>query len=338
LRYSAQAESLCEVPAKRGLRSMYCKTASVSTPALRLLKAEFKNGIIAPRQRSERNMAIDVPDIIEKLANFITLTDIICLTGLMLLGSWLLRTSLGRRALADSMPRRNNMPIYLPFIPLFIWFGAVAVTISITRNVVGDLVGWRSALLENSIMFVLAAVTVVVIVLLARTSFARGLKGFGLNARTILKDSIAAFVNLLSVWPLLLLMVLITTFFGKLIWGHQYQIQQHEELELITTHPQLPLRIMIFIVAVLMAPVLEEMIFRGLFQTMIRSFLAKPWLSILISSTIFATIHSQPAHWPVLFVLAICLGYAYEKSGSLLRPIFIHALFNAIAIIAVFYQ
>ena len=45
-------------------------------------------------------------------------------------------------------------------------------------------------------------------------------------------------------------------------------------------------------------------------------------------------VHSDLAHWPALFVLALGLGYAYEKSGSLFRPIFMHAMFNGIAMLS----
>jgi membrane protease YdiL (CAAX protease family) len=280
-------------------------------------------------------MAVSVLNIIKHVGTFVTVTDIICLTGLTLFGTWLLKTSLGRMALADSIPRRNNMPVYAPFIPLIIWFGTVSVALFITQRLGGDSDNWQSAFLNNLIFCIVAVITVAVTLLLARVSFARGLKGFGLNVKTIGKDILAAVGNLLAIWPLLLLMILLTTFFGKLVWGQQYQIQQHKELQEITAHPQLSLRVIIIIVAVVVAPVLEEMIFRGLFQTIIRSFLAKPWFSILISSGIFVTIHQDIAHWPALFVLALCLGYAYEKSGSLFRPIFIHSLFNAITIAAV---
>jgi membrane protease YdiL (CAAX protease family) len=37
-------------------------------------------------------------------------------------------------------------------------------------------------------------------------------------------------------------------------------------------------------------------------------------------------------------MLALGLGYAYEKSGSLWRPIFMHALFNGITIATVLTQ
>ena len=280
-------------------------------------------------------MAMKVLELVRQLGSFVTVTDIICVAGLTLFGRWLLKTSLGRRALTDSKPRRNNMPVYAPFIPLFVWFGGVSLAALVIAKLADDLGDWQSSFLNNLILCIVAVVTVAVTLVLARACFARGLTGFGVNAKTIVKDAIAAFANLLSIWPLLLLMILLTTLFGKLVWGRQYQIEQHEELQQITAHPQLLLRVMIIVVAVVVAPVLEEMIFRGLFQTMIRSFLARPWLSILISSGIFATIHQDPAHWPALFVLALCLGYAYEKSGSLFRPIFIHSFFNAITIAAV---
>ncbi len=300
----------------------------------------------------------------------ITITDLILLAGIILLARWLLKTSLGRKALVDSAPRRNNMPLYLPFIPLVIWFGAVSFAISISHELVGDLQDWQSDFLDNLILCIGGLTTTAVIIFLARAHFARRLKGFGLNVKKLHKDFFAAFVNLLTIWPLMMAAITLTIFFGKLIWGPKYQIQQHQELELIMQYSQLPLRILIAVVAVVIAPVLEEMLFRGLVQTIIRSFFeirngtwpvrnvlsestATPsvptkngavrtsnaaWLAILISSGLFAIVHANPGHWPALFILAVCLGYAYEKSGSLFRPIFIHSLFNATSIIAVLNQ
>ena len=106
-------------------------------------------------------------------------------------------------------------------------------------------------------------------------------------------------------------------------------------------------------------PLLEEMLFRGLFQTTIRSYIesfrslmvreSKPekeqakyingaWLAIVISSLLFTINHANAGHFPALFVLGVCLGYSYEKSGSLFRPVFIHAIFNAISVIATLYK
>jgi len=299
-------------------------------------------------------------EILKQFGSEITITDvIILLPGVTLLGIWLLKTSFGRKALADSVPRRNNMPAYLPFVPLFIWFGIVSLAITIAANLLPDLPDWQGAFLDNAFLSISAIATMAVIIFLAKAHFARRLKGFGLNAKTIHKDFLAAFLNLLSVWPIVMLMIILTTFLGKLIWGQEFEMQRHQELELITAYPQWQLRILIFVVATVIAPVLEEMLFRGLFQTVIRSFLEirnsipyqksfgsrrfgagrhRAWIAVLISSGLFSVVHGNIPHWPALFVLGVCLGYAYEKSGSLFRPIFIHSLFNAASIIAALYS
>ncbi len=273
------------------------------------------------------------------------ITKFIILVGVLLFGYWLLKTSLGRKALADSRPRRNNMRPYLCLIPPFILFGPLPVIVLITGRLTADLQDWQRAVLGNLIYCIGAIVVITVILFIVRASFARRLKGFGLNIRSIHKDFFAAFVNLLAVWPLMMAAITLTMLIGKYVFGPEYQISQHEQLELITAYPRWQLRILVFIVAVVMAPVLEEMMFRGLFQTVIRSFLesrdsklktqSRAWLSIFISAGLFSMVHGNVQHWPALFLLGVCLGYAYEKSGSLFRPIFIHTFFNAITIILV---
>jgi len=282
------------------------------------------------------------------LKDYITVENVACGAGILLFGAWLLRTSLGRNALADCPPRRNNMPFYLPFVPLFVWFVGASLAVSLTRKLLGHLEDWQGAFVDNLVLGIGAAATIAVIVFLARASFARRLKGFGLNVRRIHRDFFAAPLLLLAVWPLLLAAIILTTYVGRLIWGPQYQIQPHTQLELITSHSQLSLRILVVVVATVCAPLLEEMLFRGLFQTMVRCRLEilnskfeirnSTWQAVAISSIVFAIAHQNPAHWPALLLLGACLGYAYEKTGSLFRPIFIHALFNALTITAVLSQ
>ena len=272
-------------------------------------------------------------------ASYTNIIDfIILLTGTLLFGGWLLKTSFGRKALSNSTLRRNNMPTYLPFIPLFIWIGVISLATSITEKLLPDLPNWQKALLDNLILCNSEVITIVVIILLARASFARRLKGFGLNPKTIHKDFAAALLNLFTIWPLIAATLLLTMHLGQLIWGPDFEIQPHEELELIREYSQLPVRVLIIVTAAVIVPVFEEMLFRGLFQTVLRSIFVNSWLSIVLSSVIFALAHANPGHWPALFVLSLCMGYAYEKSGSLLRPIFIHALFNTISVVGTLYN
>jgi membrane protease YdiL (CAAX protease family) len=277
-------------------------------------------------------------EIIEELSKIAVVDVVIFAAGVFLFTRWLYKTSLGKNALAESLPRRNNMPPYMPIIPLIIWLGGVAVAVSAVNKFFPGLANWQSVLVDNVIVSIGSIITIAVIIFLVRATFARRTKGFGLDVRTIPKDLLAAAGSLLAVWPVLTMLFLTTVFLGQLIYGPDFQIQKHEELELLTSCPQVSVRVVIVVAAVLIIPVIEEMLFRGLFQTMIRSYMGKPWTSIAASSLLFTAAHTNAAHWPVLLALAMCLGYSYEKSGSLFRPIFIHIFFNASSIIATLYS
>ena len=78
----------------------------------------------------------------------------------------------------------------------------------------------------------------------------------------------------------------------------------------------------------LLAPLTEELTFRGLMLSRFRK--AMPlWVAIAISSVTFGVVHGHP----VWFVYATLLGsffcVVYSRTGSILSTILIHALFNA---------
>jgi len=281
---------------------------------------------------------MNASEITERIAELLTVDAVICFAGLVLLGAWLIRNRWGTRALADSAVRRNSMPIYLPFLPLFIWFAMVAGSMNAVDRFWPGLEEWQNAFLKNIALCAASAAVIVGTILLARATFVRRLRGFGLNFKTIGKDLGAAFVNLLAIWPLVMLVFLLTIHLGELFYGQDFTLERHEELSLLTEHRQTAVRVIIAVTAVLIVPAAEEMLFRGLFQSMIRSLISSPWAAIVLTSGLFAMIHANAGHWPALFVLAIAMGYSYEKSGSLWRPIFIHCLFNAISVISTLYE
>ena len=77
---------------------------------------------------------------------------------------------------------------------------------------------------------------------------------------------------------------------------------------------------------VLAAPLCEDFIFRGLLQGGLRRSLPA-WQAIVTSSLVFAIMHPPASMLPV-FVLGLCTGWTYEKSGSLLAPMLVHAGYN----------
>jgi len=55
------------------------------------------------------------------------------------------------------------------------------------------------------------------------------------------------------------------------------------------------------------------------------------WQAIVISAAIFAIVHPPASMLPV-FVLGLCTGWAYERSGSLLAPMLVHAMYNGVVL------
>jgi len=93
-------------------------------------------------------------------------------------------------------------------------------------------------------------------------------------------------------------------------------------------------RVPIILLAVVIAPVAEELAFRGyLYAVIKRYFGAIP--ALVLSGLLFAMIHlNLPSFFPLL-VLASVFALAYELSGTLLVPMTMHALFNAFSLILV---
>jgi len=89
-------------------------------------------------------------------------------------------------------------------------------------------------------------------------------------------------------------------------------------------------KVAVVVSTVVLAPLWEELLFRGLLQSMLRRW-ASPAVTIAISATLFGLAHvgDQPQNMPSLIVLGVALGIAYERSGRLWTSIGIHALFNA---------
>jgi len=79
--------------------------------------------------------------------------------------------------------------------------------------------------------------------------------------------------------------------------------------------------------AIGVAPIFEEFIFRGLIFGGLRRSLGLP-TSALASAAVFAIIHPSAAVAPV-FVMGICAALIYERTGALLAPMLVHALYNA---------
>lgn len=87
----------------------------------------------------------------------------------------------------------------------------------------------------------------------------------------------------------------------------------------------------LFALAVIAAPLCEEILFRGIVFRGLRrstSFLG----AALMSSAVFAVAHSAIAA-PAVFLMALCAAKAFERSRSLLAAMLVHAMYNAVCVL-----
>jgi membrane protease YdiL (CAAX protease family) len=115
--------------------------------------------------------------------------------------------------------------------------------------------------------------------------------------------------------------------------GHDIVVHPKQQ-ELISEFPHNSVGVGLFVlVAVIMAPLFEEVIFRGfLFRGFANSW---GWLwGALASGAIFGLAHLQLDVFLPLATLGFVLAWAYKRTGSLWTCITMHALFNLIAVVA----
>ena len=87
-----------------------------------------------------------------------------------------------------------------------------------------------------------------------------------------------------------------------------------------------------FMIAVIAAPVVEEILFRGIVLRSIRKF-SPVWASILISSVLFGVYHLNIVQAVYATLMGIAAGILYEKKRNLLFPILVHFANNLITML-----
>jgi len=93
--------------------------------------------------------------------------------------------------------------------------------------------------------------------------------------------------------------------------------------------------VIFFITASILAPVFEELMFRGFLLPSLTRYLPA-WGAIAASSAIFAFAHLSLSEVLPLATLGMVLGAVYLRSKSIVAPIFLHCLWNSATLASVF--
>ncbi len=109
-------------------------------------------------------------------------------------------------------------------------------------------------------------------------------------------------------------------------------VVQQDLANLFATTKSAPLLLVLTFMAIVVAPLGEELIFRAGVFRISRRYLPR-WAALLLSGVAFASLHLSAVHFLPLVVLGLVFALAYEKTGSLLVPVVAHGLFNLNSIV-----
>ena len=82
-----------------------------------------------------------------------------------------------------------------------------------------------------------------------------------------------------------------------------------------------------------LAPLLEEVLFRGAIQGYVMRRVKYPWVAIVVAALVFGVIHLNPVQIAYATLLGVVFGWLYYRTGSLLSVVVGHVLNNTLATI-----
>ena len=115
-----------------------------------------------------------------------------------------------------------------------------------------------------------------------------------------------------------------------------YQADHQEAVEILLGHNSPAwLKVQLVIISIVAAPIIEEIIFRGVALPVCMQRLPVMPATCIVS-LLFAAMHLHVSSFVPLFAVSFAFSLAYIYSGSLIVPITMHALFNGINILLLF--
>ncbi|GAN31753.1 CPBP family intramembrane metalloprotease [Candidatus Brocadia sp. AMX2] len=87
---------------------------------------------------------------------------------------------------------------------------------------------------------------------------------------------------------------------------------------------------------IVIAPVIEEIMFRGFLQPALKNFFGGRY-AIVLSASLFAGVHMDIFAFFQIFILGMLLGYLYEKTQTLVASIIVHVLHNSLTLVFLLY-
>ncbi len=258
----------------------------------------------------------------------------LALLGLLLLGLFLLVRSLLRWGLRLPGPQAQ-LPFVVPWTVIDVAEIIAVLTLGVVVAAIGAAwvrtsVGGENAhpLLLAVQYCVVAAIALAFVLWRVGAHSSRPLRSVGLRAPhplRLISFGIGGYAVLVSLAFLLALVM-------RSVVGDAVPLTSTAENLVESTHTTGDLIIFAVLVCVI-APIFEEIIFRGYVYAGLRRFLSPP-RAMAVAGLLFAAVHLSPEALVVITLLGVALCYLYERTRSLLPGMIAHGLHNGIVLAA----
>jgi uncharacterized protein len=129
-------------------------------------------------------------------------------------------------------------------------------------------------------------------------------------------------------------MAVINTLIVPLFTGAEFENPQIEAITGGLSLSPRDLLLLLLLIAVV-APVAEELFFRGMLYPVLRRRWGAGW-AVVLNAALFALVHFIPLLLPGLFYIGLVLAWVRERSGSVIPCIVLHAIQNGLVVIGIY--
>ncbi len=154
----------------------------------------------------------------------------------------------------------------------------------------------------------------------------------GINLQTLGFRKISPRVALSAALKAYGIVFVLNIIYGLALTWRNLQPTQPTDYNILLGQHDIVFVLLNFLLAALIAPILEETLFRGIIYKSLRSKFGMG-VSAVLSSILFSGLHFDLWGFIPRFFLGIALAYLYEKKGSLFPGITLHALNNVLALL-----
>ncbi len=297
-------------------------------------KKLFDEKDIKARQEKLESLAVEKPLLYLFLGLLNMLILFVIFVGLLLdayfLARWLRKKPLRIRLVRPESPRWDIADVVRVSL-IFMSFGYIFVILQ-------AFVAEFFPILYNEnfrMVFNTAAINVVgisVILYFVVGKYGQTADALGLTSREFRSGVFYAVVGYIALIPVFLAIMTATVFVTKLV---KYRPPVQPIVQVFMEEKQTGILWLSALFAAVFGPIAEEIFFRGFMYRAIRGRFGM-LSGMLVTSAVFAFLHTHIVGFLPIMALGLLLAYLYEKTGSLVAPISVHIMHNVGMVILVF--